>query len=151
MRSKFFPIAILVMVLGVGTTLLRGSAARPGLFSDANDALEVFGEDAYPDNYIHFTDTAIAETEGTKIVYFHADWCLTCNAFQNNIISEGIPADVTFIKADYDQELDLRQKYGVNFQTFTVLIDDDGNLVETHYAGTEPKVSAVLDHFGLSS
>lgn len=154
-------IAIVVGVLGIivaGGTVFALSTKDDQNQSMTNtirhmqtttSSMDTVTEDTVVANYIDYEEGIIESTEGTKIVYFHADWCITCNRLQDDVFENGIREDVTFIKADYDTEMELRQRYNVTLQTFTVLVDDDGNEIASHYAGTDPRVDAVLDAFGI--
>lgn len=62
----------------------------------------------------------------TTIIFFHASWCPECRAFEQAIESSEIPAGVQILKADYDTESELKQKYDVTIQTTFVRVDEDG-------------------------
>lgn len=65
----------------------------------------------------------------TKNVYFfHASWCPTCRAIDEDIRSDvgQIPAGTTIIKTDFDSETSLRQKFGVTTQYTFVQVDSNG-------------------------
>jgi thioredoxin-related protein len=79
--------------------------------------------------YIEYSEANLANTKNTKqVVFFHAPWCSTCIAFEKEIIAQGVPAGITILKADYDTETDLKQKYEVRLQSTFVLLDADGNV-----------------------
>ena len=83
-------------------------------------------------NYVTFTDTAIADAAGTnRVLFFHATWCSVCNFFEGQIEDQGVPEGVTIIKANYDEDRDLRDQYGVNVQSTFVLLDDNGDILQT--------------------
>jgi len=67
----------------------------------------------------------------TKVHFFHADWCPTCRGIESEINADisRIPDNVVFIKTDFDDEVELKQKYGVTVQTTFVQIDNDGTEV----------------------
>lgn len=94
-------------------------------------------------SYVDYSETIIAETEGTKLLFFHAPWCPQCRALESDIKQSGVPSGVTIIKVDYDSNQSLRQKYGVTLQTTLVRVDDQGNLVEKFVAYDEPSLEAV--------
>ncbi len=94
-------------------------------------------------SYVNYTPTIIAETSGTKILFFHAPWCPQCRELEASIQSNTIPAGVTFIKVDYDSNQSLRKKYGVTIQTTLVKIDDAGNLIKKFVAYDEPTLASV--------
>lgn len=93
--------------------------------------------------YVNYSSSAIAESSGTKLLFFHAQWCPQCRAIEADIKQDGVPAGVTIIKVDYDTNQALRQKYGITLQTTFVRIDDQGNLVEKFVAYDEPTLDSV--------
>jgi len=81
------------------------------------------------ERYIEYSEANLASSVGTKqILFFHAPWCSTCNAFEKEIIADGVPEEITILKADYDSETDLKQKYGVRLQSTFVLLDENGEV-----------------------
>ncbi|QQG50265.1 MAG: thioredoxin family protein [Candidatus Berkelbacteria bacterium] len=96
-----------------------------------------------PGAYVDYSDSVIASTSGTKILFFHAPWCPQCRTLDADIRKSNVPAGVTIIKTDYDTNQALRQKYGVTIQTTLVRVDDAGNLVKKYVAYDEPTFAAV--------
>lgn len=62
------------------------------------------------------------------VLFFAADWCLTCQGLKSSLAAEfsNYPADLVIIEADYDDELQLRQQYGVTLQHTLVQVDNSG-------------------------
>ncbi len=78
--------------------------------------------------YVDYKPELIAENvDKSVIVYFHADWCPNCRALDKTLTAGAIPEDIVILKADYDTEAALKQKYGVTQQTTMVQVDKDGN------------------------
>ncbi len=96
--------------------------------------------------YVTYSSSVIADTDGTKVLFFHAPWCPQCRAIEADIVPENIPANTTIIKVDYDSNQALRQKYGVTLQTTFVRVDDDGNLVAKYVAYDEPTFASVKEN-----
>lgn len=96
-----------------------------------------------PGAYVSYSDTIIADTKGTKILFFHAPWCPQCRSLDNSIKEATLPNGLTIIKTDYDSNQPLRQKYGVTLQTTFVKVDDDGNLIKKYVAYNEPSYDSV--------
>lgn len=96
--------------------------------------------------YTQYSAEAVANTPGTKLIFFHAPWCPQCRALEADIQAKGVPAGVTIFKVDYDSNQALRQKYGVTLQTTVVLVDDQGNLVKKYVAYDEPTLQSVKDN-----
>ncbi len=65
---------------------------------------------------------------GKVVLFFHADWCPKCRETDANLTADpaSIPAGLTIVKADFDSETDLRQKYGVTVQHTFVQVDNQG-------------------------
>src|SRR3989344_4928707 len=98
---------------------------------------------AQPGKYLDFTPDIIAQTTGTKVLFFHAPWCPQCRELDADIKSKGVPDGVSIIKIDYDSHQKERQKYGITIQTSFVKVDDQGNLVEKYVAYDEPNLESV--------
>ena len=62
------------------------------------------------------------------VLFFHADWCPTCKAFEKKVLTETIPENILILKVDYDSNLELRKKYNIVTQTSFVLVDNKWNL-----------------------
>jgi thiol-disulfide isomerase/thioredoxin len=99
-----------------------------------------------PGAYVDYSQSVIADTAGTKMLFFHAPWCPQCRALEADIQQNGVPSGVTIIKVDYDTNQSLRQKYGVTIQTTFVRIDDAGNLIEKYVAYDKPTINAVVEN-----
>ncbi|MEO5627998.1 MAG: thioredoxin family protein [Candidatus Saccharimonadales bacterium] len=99
-----------------------------------------------PGSYIDYTSTTIADTPGTKLLFFHAPWCPQCRMLETDIKARGVPDGVTIIKVDYDSSQSLRKKYGVTLQTTIVRVDDQGNLIEKFVAYDNPSLATVKEN-----
>ena len=78
--------------------------------------------------YIDYDDTVIADNADKKIVlFFHAEWCPNCRELEKTFLESEIPSNMIIVKVNYDQETELKQKYGVTQQTTMVQVDGDGN------------------------
>jgi hypothetical protein len=83
-------------------------------------------------SYVNYSSTAVAEATGTeRVLFFHAEWCSTCKFFENSIKTTGVPEGITILQADFDNDTDLKARYGVNVQSTFVLIDENGEVVKT--------------------
>ena len=97
-------------------------------------------------SYVDYSGDVIAQTAGTKLLFFHAPWCPQCRALEADIKAKGVPEGVTIIKVDYDSNQSLRQKYGVTIQTTLVKVDDSGKLIEKYVAYDEPTLQAIKEN-----
>lgn len=96
--------------------------------------------DAQSAQYVTYSDGAIAEYAGSdKVIFFHASWCPACRALDAELSSQisELPEGTVVMKADYDQETELREKYGVNLQHTLVFIDDEGNTTRSNLTGAD--------------
>lgn len=82
------------------------------------------------------------------ILFFHAQWCSECRAFDQAIRAGVVPAGVQILKVDYDKRQDLRQKYGVRLQSTFVELDDDDDRDGDHDIwvgyGKDKSINAIL-------
>lgn len=129
-------ILVSILVIGGGFVALSGGNDEQTVTSQAtastsplvvNDSESGETQTAASGQYINYSETAIKENKGkNKIVFFHADWCINCQGLERNVLAGSIPDDVVILKANYDSDTDLKQKYGVTYQTSLVQIDDAG-------------------------
>lgn len=96
--------------------------------------------------YKEYSEEAVAATEGTRLLFFHASWCPQCRQLDASLRQSEIPSGVTIFKVDYDSNQALRQKYGVTIQTTVVKIDAQGDGVEKYVAYDEPTFAAVKEN-----
>ncbi len=113
--------------------------------SDTDDPEPSPSSAAVPGSYVDYREGIIAETAGTKVLFFHAPWCPQCRSLESSIQSGEIPDGVTIIKADFDSEIALRQQYGVTLQTTVVYVGDDGELLSSAVLYSDTTLDALLD------
>jgi thiol-disulfide isomerase/thioredoxin len=90
--------------------------------------------------YVPYSAEKIAmAATGDVVLFFHASWCPSCKALNADIEANlsAIPAGVTILKTDYDEETDLKKKYGVTTQHTLVQVDEDGNLIKKWSGGSK--------------
>ena len=75
---------------------------------------------------------AMSAKKGKVVLFFRASWCPTCRALDKDIKENlsSIPADLTILDVDYDNSIDLKQKYGVTYQHTLVEVDKDGKMIK---------------------
>jgi len=66
--------------------------------------------------------------KGPTIVYFHAEWCPTCQATMVNFRARWpeVQPGITLVIADYDKEAELKSVFGVTYQNSYVQVGADG-------------------------
>lgn len=81
--------------------------------------------------YLEYSDSRLKSAkEEFKVLFFHANWCPTCTAFEAKVLSEEIPENIKILKVDFDTNSELRKKYNILTQTSFVLVDNDGTLLK---------------------
>jgi len=95
-----------------------------------------------PGKYINYTENAILNTPGKKILFFHASWCPNCRAADKDLTAAVLPNEITVFKADYDSEDTLKQKYAITSQHTFVQIDDEGNMIKKWTGGASKEIIA---------
>lgn len=87
--------------------------------------------------YIEYSSSAL--TSNQNVIFFAASWCPTCRRLDQAINSEldSIPGNLTILKADFDSEIELRQKYGVTYQHTLVQVDENGTLLKKWNGGND--------------
>lgn len=153
MKKFTLPIGVSVAVLAIAGLVLFAPRANDYTSTDNNTSATPSvqveqGTDtqASAGTYIDYSESAIANASGTKILFFHAPWCPQCKALDASIKAGPIPSGTTIIKVDYDSSQALKQKYGVTTQTTLVLVDDNGNLVKKYVAYSTPSLSALISN-----
>ncbi len=88
--------------------------------------------------YLPYTSTAVAQAKWQVVLFFHANWCPTCIANHKDIETniKNIPADLTILRTNYDDEKELRELYTVTEQHTFVQVDNSGKLIKKWRGGT---------------
>jgi len=139
--NKFILGSIVVVVVVLGGFLVisnndskdsTDSATTPNSSTQPISSSEESEDTAEVIGYTTYSEANLASTKDTKqVVFFHAPWCSTCNAFEKEIVSAGVPEGITILKADYDNDTELKQRYGVRLQSTFVLLDENGEVEQT--------------------
>ncbi|NJP04048.1 hypothetical protein HC823_02220 [Candidatus Gracilibacteria bacterium] len=101
-----------------------------------------------PSFYQSYTAEKLAALKGTQkwVLFFHADWCPTCRAWEKKVLSpdQMFPEGTVILKVNYDTEKDLVKEYGIKTQSSVVFLDADGEVVETTI---NPEIEKVVEYF----
>jgi len=158
-NKKLFVVAIAIGILLAGAIVCvlavkMNRSQQPNTQTGESAALPVQSQDAAPEEdaapqplpgtYKDYNAATVSSTKGTKVLFFHAQWCPQCRQLDSQITTGPIPENVTIFKVNYDTSQDLRQKYGVTLQTTFVKIDDAGNAVKKYVAYDEPTLAALI-------
>lgn len=147
-----------IFVAGFGIAIVVGVAALLVLGGDEQDistdesvstsqGATVVPSTAEVDRYVEYSASAIDEAEGQPILFFHAVWCSQCVQLERDIKRNGVPEGFTFIQVDFDENQELRQKYGVTIQTTLLKIDENGEEIDRYVPYNEPTLEAVKRDF----
>ena len=80
--------------------------------------------------YTEYSPEWVENAQGKIVLFFHADWCPACEAIDGKVKNAEIPNGVTILKVNYDNETELKKKYGVTTQTTFVQIDSEWNKIK---------------------
>lgn len=127
--------------MNVGTSQPTQPAASPvpqdePLDVDNDAVVEVATAEG---EYVPFSEEAFtANQDKSRVLFFHASWCPTCKAADQEIQQsvDQIPENVVIFKTDYDDEVALKDQYGVTFQHTFVQVDSQGNEVTKWNGGS---------------
>ncbi len=102
-------------------------------------------------NYTTYTEAALKDKSyKNTVLFFHANWCPECRAFDKALASSTIPADTQILKVDYDKSTDLKKKYGVTLQSTFVSVDSNGKLLSKWVGyGKDKSADAVVKNLSL--
>jgi len=123
-----FNLILLLLVVGVlGLVSFVATAAE----SEASPSTQPLAVAADSVRYFSYTPQKFAQlAHQERVLFFRASWCGTCVTADKELSAQSnlIPANVTVFETDFDQEKDLKQKYGVVAQHTFVSVDEKGNL-----------------------
>lgn len=88
--------------------------------------------------YVNYSAEFAAELDRPHVIFFHANWCSWCRRMEKDILEQidTFPEEAVILKANFDEELDLRQQYGVVNKDTYVFLDGQGNTVATKSGAT---------------
>lgn len=160
-RIVYISLAVLALIVGGGGYLLAngdGKQAKDQMVDKAapltqtiptqndtqNKPVVTQTPESSPGKYVDYTDTVVATTTGTKLLFFHAPWCPQCRELEADIKANTIPTGTTIIKVDYDSNQSLRKKYGITLQTTIARVNDQGELVKKFVAYDSPSLGSII-------
>lgn len=145
-----FVVFLVICIAGLSFAYIRNRDSANKQNASQNNqqartsAQEPMTQSNVPGAYVDYTEDIIANTDGPKLLFFHASWCPQCRQLDADIKKNAIPDGVTIIKVDYDSNQDLRKKYGVTLQTTIVRIDENGEFISKYVAYNEPTLNSVI-------
>lgn len=80
---------------------------------------------------------AALAAERPTVVYFHAEWCPTCQATMTSFAARWpeVRDGLVLVIADYDRETALKARYGVTYQNTFVQVDAVGERLQSWNGG----------------
>ncbi len=81
---------------------------------------------AWIDQATYEADPASYHAAGDVVLFFSATWCPSCKETVDNLDRDGVPAGLTVVRVDYDENAALKRKHGVTYQHTFVQVDADG-------------------------
>jgi thioredoxin-like negative regulator of GroEL len=77
-----------------------------------------------------------------RILFFNATWCTTCQDANTDFEQRTaeLPADVTLFRVNYDQETELKNRYGVTYQHTFVIVDQQAKPLKIWNGGGTEKL-----------
>lgn len=83
----------------------------------------------------------------TTILFFYAGWCPECRGYDQAITAATLPDGLQILKLNYDDEQDLRQKYGVTIQSSFVRVNAAGDKQKLWNGyGQEKSLDVILEN-----
>ena len=107
-------------------------------------ALDSASAAAAPGGYLAYSEKSLADADGRVFLFFHASWCPSCVQLKKRIAHDGVPDGVTILEVDFDTSQDLRERYGVTYQTTFVEIDSAGDELQQFLAYNTPGYDSVI-------
>lgn len=154
-RFLFISLPVLIILAAVVFFLTNGDRSGSSTGSPAqNEAMSETqtGGLAGASNYMDYDSEKLAEAgEGKNVVlFFKADWCITCVALDRDIIENSgqIPEDTLIMRVDFDTATGLRRQYDVRQQHTLVQVDSQGKTVKKWIQS--PTLADVLDKIKTS-
>lgn len=111
-----------------------GSKAKPSRKSADESEGQNSAPEIQPGSYLtllEFERFQERYVNSDVVLFFNANWCSTCKIARDNIESslDSIPSNLVIVVVDFEQETELRKKYGVTIQHTFVQVDGSGNLL----------------------
>ena len=100
-----------------------------------DDSAATATEGAWIDQATYEADPASFHSAGDVVLFFNATWCPTCQAAVKSLDADGTPAGLTVVRVDYDDNTELKRKYGVTYQHTFVQVDEAGTAL-TKFTGS---------------
>ncbi len=128
---KFFAVLLLLTLFLTGCETPSQTTESPK--HNTNMTSDKMSKKEGSFSYVTYSPETLAEMEGQRFVlFFYADWCSTCQKWEQMIQESGTQLydNVRIVKADYDTDTDLVAQYGIASQSTAAFIDEDGSVTQ---------------------
>ena len=137
-----------VMALGLAALLFTGCApidtsatgteSSPPSAEASASADQVFASTAGYITYETYLASPENYADSEVVLFFNAYWCTTCKAARDSFEAsiQDIPENLTIVLANFDEDTELRKKYGVIVQHTFIHVDSEGNDLQRWYGST---------------
>jgi thiol:disulfide interchange protein len=124
-----------------------GPTKTPTTKQNKQESDKQTSDSALTQRYIPYSPDALAKAPGRTVIFFTASWCPSCRAADQDFKAhfDQVPSDVTILRADYDTETALKQKYNITSQDTFVQVDKQGNSVSQWNSGGQG-IQMLLDN-----
>lgn len=88
----------------------------------------------------------LLETQTPHVIFFHAEWCPTCRAFEDRLDEtlSSYPNGTIILKANFDTEKELKKEYTVRSQSTLTVVKADGTKLVTLVDPTDEVLQAAI-------
>lgn len=119
-------------------TSATGTESSPQSAEPSASADQVFASTAGYITYETYLAAPANYAETEVVLFFNAYWCSTCKVARDNFEAsiQDIPKNVTIVLANFDEDTELRKKYGVIVQHTFIHVDSEGNDLQRWYGST---------------
>ena len=119
-------------------TSATGTESSPQSAEPSASANQVFASTAGYITYETYLAAPANYAETEVVLFFNAYWCSTCKVARDNFEAsiQDIPKNVTIVLANFDEDTELRKKYGVIVQHTFIHVDSEGNDLQRWYGST---------------
>jgi len=130
-------IVVSLVVIAIGFLFFRNGSSTSQNSGNSNSNSEVSMDRL---NYIDYSEQSLesAKINGKPVLFFAATlWCQTCIQLDKEIKERvgSLPSDVTILKVDYDNDREMKRKWGVTVQHTLIRLDGNGNEVKRWVGG----------------
>ena len=124
---------VALTLIGVSTLVLYGCWEIPMEIN--NSWVDTITKYIYTGGIYTDYSTNLIWSNEDVLLFFHADWCSTCEQARKSFAETWIPAGLTILEVNYDTEDELRRRYNILTQTSYVYINDQWESIKRRVGG----------------